>query len=210
MLPDRFFIPLFLTIIGLTLYAAFVIGPQTPTTKSPLSSDPLAGFVIEDMALTLLDSGPGLTHKLINDPDDGLFIRAAAGQPPDQGTRSAGVFLALLPDIEQAWAGRTVHLAIELRQPPINPSQDVMIRYYSISRQNGPIVPCAVSAQWQTCHMSYTIPQSDEPPNVTFIGIWPDTKGLSRFIDVRRIEALLDKPTSNEPLAQPIATPSPS
>ncbi|VAV99185.1 hypothetical protein MNBD_ALPHA06-1597 [hydrothermal vent metagenome] len=199
MLSDRLFFPLLILVLGLIIYAAFKYGPSVSATQSPLSGDPMAGFLIEGADLRLIDSGPNLVRELINDPEEGYFVRSTAGAPLIKNPASAGIFLAMLPDIGMAWSGQTIHVAVELRQSAINPSSDVIVRYYAVGRGNGPVTPCAVSKQWQTCYMTYKVRLSDNPPNLSFVGIWPDTKGLGRYVDMRSMEIRI-----NQPIKKPI------
>ncbi len=194
MVSDRIFLPLFILTLAVIVYSAFAFGPRPDNSKGPLDGDPLEGFVLEGDNLNIIGTGPGLTMEVIDDPVDGKFIRTASGQTPTQGIRSAGTFVAILPDLGQAWQGHTVYAAVTLRQSEENGSDDVMFRYYAVDRGNGKPVQCPVSKDWSACYLSHFVPTSDKPPNMSFIGIWPDTRGLSRFVDINRIEVQIDQP----------------
>lgn len=194
MLANRFFFPLFVLVIALVVYGAFAFGPRPDVTPGPLSGDPLAGFLIKGEDLRLLNSGPGLTDEIIIDREDGIFIRAAAGQPIDRGTPHAGTFLALRPDIGQAWQGHTLYISVALRRPELNGSDDVTLRFYAVEHGNSEAVHCTVTEQWTPCFTQHFVPPSDKLPNLSFIGIWPDTKGLGRSIDIQQIEVRVDQP----------------
>jgi len=197
MVSDRTFLPFFVITFAVIIYSALAFGPRSNSTESPLGGDPLNGFVIANDDLKIIISGPGISRELIDDPVEGVFIRTAAGQTPTQGQRSAGTFLGLLPDIGQALQGHTIYVAVTLRRPKENGSNDVMLRYYAVDRSNGKRVRCKVSENWTTCYTSHFIPVSNKPPNMSYIGIWPDTKGLSRFVDIKRIEVQIDTPFEN-------------
>lgn len=191
MLSDRIFFPLFIIAAGLVIYIAFAAGPRSEA-PNPLAGDPLQGFVIEGQDLQLVQSGPGLVHQFLRDDVGQAFIHTAAGQPPDLGIRSAGTFLTLLPEISKAWEGHTVHMSVSLRRPTDNGSNNVFMRYYSMVSANSPAIDCQVSKEWQTCELVYQIPVSDKPPNLSYIGIWPDTKGKSRYIDIGQFAAFVE------------------
>ncbi len=203
LLSDRIFFPLSIIAAGLVVYVAFAAGPRSEA-PNPLAGDPLQGFVIEGQDLQLVQSGPGLVHQFLRDEAGSAFIHTAAGQPPDLGIRSAGTFLTLLPEISEAWEGHTVHMSVKLRRPADNGSNNVFLRYYSMVSANSPAIDCQVSNDWQICELVYKIPVSDQPPNLSYIGIWPDTKGKSRYIDISQFTAFVEgveQVGSSEPAA---------
>ncbi len=204
MLPDRFFYPVFFLLVIGTIYAAFAYGPKSDPFENPMAGDPLLGFVITGDDLQLLRSGPGLTLERIQSADEGTFMRSAAGQGPAQGVPSAGIFLSLLPDIGETWEGHTITVQFELRKPEENGSDDAQIQYYSVGVGNDTPVSCPISTNWQICTLHHVAPILDSPPNLQFIGLWPDTKGLSRFIDIRKIEIFVDQiPLRSGPSNEP-------
>jgi hypothetical protein len=198
MLSDKFFIPLFLLAISAAVYGAFAYGPRPSEASNPLGGDPLAGFLIEGDGLRLLRSGPGLTLDFSNEEDGTVIASTAAGQPPNQGLQSAGTFLTFLPEIGSAWAGHTVFANFEMRMPEIHGSSDAYIRYYAIDLGNGVPVPCPLTTNWSQCSISHPVPTTDKPPNLHFLGVWPDTKGLSRYVEIRKIQISIDQPV-NQP-----------
>lgn len=194
MLSDRIFFPLFVLVVVAVVYSAIAFGPRSESLDSPLSGDPLQGFTIEGDALGLLGSGPGMTEEFIDDPIDGKYVRTVSSQPTDSGVLHAGTAVTFLPKIGQAWQGHTVYFSVTMRKPALNGSDDVLLRFYYVGHGNGERVMCELTEQWQPCYTKHNVPVSDRPPNLSFIGVWPDTKGLSRYVDIKKIEVRVGQP----------------
>jgi len=198
MLSDRFFFPLFVVIIVALIYGAVTFGPRSEAVESPLSGDPLLGFVIEGDALKLINSGAGMVDEFIDDPIDGKYVRTVSSQPVNSGVLHAGTALAFLPDIGEAWQGNTVYFSVVMRKPKLKGSDDVLLRFYYVAHGNGERVMCELTEQWQPCYTKHKIKVSDAAPNLSFIGVWPDTKGLGRYVEIKKITVQVGKPFDEE------------
>ena len=88
MVSDRTFLPFFVITFAVIIYSALAFGPRSNSTESPLGGDPLNGFVIANDDLKIIISGPGISRELIDDPVEGVFIRTAAGQTPNNIDRA--------------------------------------------------------------------------------------------------------------------------
>ncbi|MBL4617204.1 MAG: hypothetical protein JKY46_05870 [Robiginitomaculum sp.] len=159
-----------------------------------MSGDPLLGFIIEGDALKLLNSGSGMADEFIDDPIDGKYVRTVSTQPADGVALHAGTALAFLPDTGEAWQGHTVYFSVVMRKPSIKGSDDVLLRFYYVAHGNGERVMCEVTEQWRPCYTKHKLQVSDKPANLSFIGVWPDTKGLGRYVDIKKIEVQVDRP----------------
>jgi hypothetical protein len=97
-----------------------------------------------------------------------------------------------------AWQGRTVYFSVVMRKPAVKGSDDVLLRFYYVAHGNGERIMCEVTEQWQPCYTKHNVPVSDQPANLSLIGVWPDTKGLGRYVDIKRIEVRVGEPFDTE------------
>lgn len=187
LLPDWLFYTLSVLFAALLIFFSIQYWPGQDQIINPFNNPPQEGVSISDRELTLMQAAQGLATELIEE-DDVVFLRAAAGQGPDDGEQSAGVFLTLPQNFSLAYAKTMIELSMIIRGTGPNPSPKVMIGYYSPGRGNSPPTYCKLSTQWQACTLRYHPPPTNKKADVDYAGIWPDLEGLSRTVDIREIQ----------------------
>lgn len=198
--PFRMIIPDWLFYILSTLFAGLLIAfslqywPGQKLEANPFDAPPEAGLVIKGGQLGLMQAAQGLTAKIMEE-DGTVFLRTAAGQGPNEGTRSAGVFLTLPKKYSTAYANSTIEYTMIVRGAGPMPSPKITIAYYAPGRGNSPRKICTLSPQWSPCTMLYKPPAANKKNNVDYAGIWPDLEGLSRTVDIREISITLHSDT---------------
>lgn len=187
MVSDRIFYPLIALLFAGMIWAALAYGPTNTDPEGPFSGDAMDGFLINGKYMDMMQNGPGLTHELTETPEGETVVRAFAGAQ-FKDAPSAGVFLTVPPRFLKAWEGHKIQIAVYLRQPHEQPSENVILRYYATRGKNSKPTTCTVSTEWRECLLMYKIPLRKTSSGLQFIGIWPDTKGLGRGIEIRSIQ----------------------
>lgn len=203
-LPDWAFYPLAALFGAGLIVFSLSFWPGQPQEDGPFIGAPESGFVITGEHLSLLQTGPGLTAKLVDAPKQAgeqeqgdikkvnwRVLRVAAGRSPEDGDRSAGVFLTLPARYSTAYAGKKIALTMVLRSAQPTPAPDAYIGYYALGREDSPHKFCALSAQWQACTLRYDVPAAKDHNDIDFAGIWPDPAGLGRLAEIREIRLSL-------------------
>ncbi len=209
-IPDWLFYSLAALFAAILVFFSLQYWPGKPQDGGPFSGAPEDGFVISGTQLNLMQTAQGLTASLME--EDGVtFLRAAAGQAPDDGTGSAGVFLTLPLNFTNAFAQTVIELSMKVRSTGPNPSPKTMLSYYALGRASSPRTLCPLTANWQACTVLWQPPKAVKKTDVDFIGIWPDLEGLSRTVDILEVRVKrLDniKPDTSKKPAAP--TPGPN
>jgi len=185
-IPDWLFYILSTLFAGLLIVFSLQYWPGQKHEANPFDAPPEAGLVIKGGQLGLLQAAQGLTANVME--EDGIvFLRTAAGQGPNEGTRSAGVFLTLPKNYSAAYANSTIAFTMIVRGAGPVPSPKMSIAYYAPGRGNSPRKVCTLSPQWKPCTLVYQPPAANKNANVDYAGIWPDLEGLSRTVDIKEI-----------------------
>ena len=196
-IPDWLFYILSTLFAGLLIAFSLQYWPGQKREANPFDAPPEAGLVIKGGQLGLMQAAQGLTAKVME--DDGIvFLRTAAGQGPNEGTRSAGVFLTLPKNYSTAYANSTITFTMIVRGAGPVPSPKMTIAYYAPGRGNSPRKVCSLSPQWQPCTLVYQPPAANKNTNVDYAGIWPDLEGLSRTVDIKEISITPHANTATE------------
>ncbi len=188
--PDWVFYPLAALIAGAIILFSLNYWPGRLKGESPFVGPPEQGFVVAAEQLQILQAGPGLSAQIM-EGGDGFTLRVAAGHGPDDGDKSAGVFLTLPQTYSSAFADKTVELTMIVRAAGANPSPQVFIGYYATGRADSPRTFCPLTAHWQACRLLFHVPAANNNDDIDFVGIWPDPDGLSRTADIREVQVRL-------------------
>lgn len=197
-LPDWLFYPLAAIFVAVLVFFSSHYWPGRSLEPGPFDGAPKDGVDISGKALGLLQAGPGLVAELVEDKG-APYLHASAGHKPDEGVRSAGIFLVLPSRFGAYYSGKKTVLRFEVRQGDPDPSSDSFIGWYSVGRGNGPHVPCPLTRQWSWCTLHYTPPPTGKGTVVDYLGLWPDAQGLSRTVDIRALHVGLDEPSEQAP-----------
>jgi len=190
-LPDWLFYPLAALLAAVLIVFSLRYWPGKSHEAGPFDGSPRDGVSISGRQLGLMQAGPGLSAQLV-EQDGETFLRTAAGQRPDEGVRSAGVFLALPERFGAFYAGKKIVASMDLRSTGRDASPQAFTAYYSLGRGNSPHTPCPLSAHWQTCTMHYRPSPAGKGKVLDYFGLWPDPQGLSKTADIRSIRIALD------------------
>jgi len=203
-LPDWLFYSLAALLAAVLVVFSLRYWPGKAHEAGPFDGSPRDGLTISGRQLGLIQAGPGLSAQLV-EIDDGTFLHTLAGQRPDEGVRSAGVFLVLPSRFGVFYAGKKIVASMELRSTGRDASPQAFIGYYTIGRPGGnsPHTPCSLSVHWQTCTMHYRPPPAGKGKVVDYFGLWPDPQGLSRSVDIRAVRIRLDDGSEQAPPPAP-------
>ncbi|PHS26881.1 MAG: hypothetical protein COA84_05335 [Robiginitomaculum sp.] len=185
-IPDWLFYPLSAFFAAILIAVSYFYWPGQTHQANPFDVSPESELVITGQQLTLMQAAQGLSTQ--TQEEDGIvFLRTAAGQGPDDGNPSAGVFLTLPKAFSLAYGEKAVEITMIVRGGGANPSPAIILAYYSPGRGNSPRQKCNLDALWRTCTLTYTPPAANQNTNVDYVGMWPDLEGLSRAADIREI-----------------------
>ncbi len=199
-LPDWLFYPLVALLAGLLVLFSLQYWPGNDRVAGPFDGLPGDGVEISGRQLGLMQAGPGLTAQLAEE-DGETVLRAAAGQRPDEGVRSAGVFLALPERFGRAYVGKPLVITMMLRAKGAHASPEALLTFYTINGARSASQTCKTGPQWQPCVLHYTPRPPRKKAVIDYIGLWPDPQGLSRSVEVKSITIRLD--TASEQAAAP-------
>ncbi len=185
-IPDWLFYTLSTLFAGLLIVFSLQYWPGQTHQANPFDAPPEAGLVIKGEQLGLMQAAQGLTANVMEE-DGVVFLRAAAGQKPDEGVRSAGVFLTLPKKYSTAYANSMIEYTMMVRGAGPAPSPKITIAYYAPGRGNSPRKACNLGPQWTPCTMLYKAPAANDSNMIDYAGIWPDLEGLSRTVDIKEI-----------------------
>ncbi len=190
-LPDWLFYPLTALLAALLIVFSLQYWPGNRHEAGPFDGAPKDGLVLSGRQLGLMQAGPGLSAALM-DQDGETFLRTAAGQRPEEGMRSAGVFLALPVKFGAFYVGKPLEVSMQLRARGPEASPEAQLTFYTINGQSSPHVSCMPSPHWQPCVLHYTPRPVRKGQVVDYIGLWPDPEGLSRTVDIKSVRIRLD------------------
>jgi hypothetical protein len=184
-IPDWLFYPLFALFLAVFIAFSFFFWPGNNETQSPFSSN-RDSLLLSGKQLGKMQYARGLTAELIE--ADGLtFLRTAAGQKPEDGVRSAGVFLPLPGKFIQNHTDAVFEMTMTLRSTGPDPSPKASIAVFSLNQSNSERITCPLGPQWSPCSVRFRPITTRQNNNVDIVGIWPDIEGLSRTADIKDI-----------------------
>jgi hypothetical protein len=185
-IPDWLFYLLSALLAAILIAVSYFYWPGQTHQANPFDISPEAELVITGSQLGLMQAAQGLSAQ--TQEEDGIvFLRTAAGQGPNDGNPSAGVFLTLPKAFSLAYGEKSIEITLIVRGGGANPSPAIILAYYSPGRGNSPRQKCDLGVQWQVCTLVYTPPAANQNTNVDYVGMWPDLEGLSRNADIREI-----------------------
>jgi len=202
---DRFFYPLFTALVLGGIYYALSFGePDVVLTEAEIRQD---GFVLQADELAYLTASPGTSFSLgVSDnaekPVSHVTVEAHASKGNTQP--SAGVFIVLDPEYAQAFSGKLLEVTIRARQASSDPAARFEAGYFVVNKQDSGWKDFELGPDYEDHIFYYTLQkQAAEPPTKKWvlpwsksrtstaprhlIGIWPESKGRKRALDVEYI-----------------------
>ena len=119
MLKDRFFYPLAFAFIAGMIWYALSLSTQTRLTDACIWHN---GFIAQGEDLVTLTASPGTVYEYMGaTPSAPAHVVAMTQIPRWDAPASAGIFAALGPDYERAFAGQKIRITVRARQGRKNP-----------------------------------------------------------------------------------------
>jgi len=184
MIRDRYFYPLFLTVVALIVTIAMLPSCRDNLTDKEIKTQ---GYVVEGKDLALIQASPGTSYvfvgKTTNEP---AYITASAHLSRDVAPPSAGVFAPLGSDYERVFAGQALRMTLTARQGEVNPSKDFRMGYFTAGAGDSGWKRFDLSPEFQDYSFNFTPPLPTDDPDLDYFGVWPDEDGQQREIDISR------------------------
>lgn len=189
-MPDYLFYPMIAAVLAVMAAVALAPGPERQREAMAAMGNPQDGLHLQGEALSNLQAPEGLSMDLVELPDGRTIGRAAAFKRTDQPPLSAGVFVTLTSEFEDAFAGHTVRVSVEARRPQANGSQRMWVSYFGGGGPgDGVWREAALGTELQTYVFEWALPEMGGEPGVDYIGIWPDPEGQGRAVEVFSLRA---------------------
>lgn len=183
-MPDKFFYPFIVIFIaGMIIFALSFGDGGTP---SGTQIDPIAdGYTAEGDSLRAVVASPGTTTELALTPEGvPAYIIAAAHVRRNQIGGSAGVFVDLSPIYEAAFAEKELEITVRARKSANNPSEQFQLSYHTASVGDSRPYSFDLTGQFEDYTIYFTPNKPKGDPASDFVGVWPDTSGQSRAMDI--------------------------
>lgn len=186
-MKDRYFYPLaILFVIGM-IYGVLTFN----NPAKPLSADDIRkqGYTLSGANLAFLTAASGTSFEMATSLEGSQYVVMRAHKTPEETDPSPGVFGTLIPAYDEAFSGREVKITVRARQGGEHPAQDVFIGYFSSNTVTG-WRRFALSSTYQDYSFNYVFPETLNKADYGYLGVWPDTEGKNRSVDVEsfRIE----------------------
>lgn len=197
MLKDLFFYPLALLIVIAMIVTALSFAQKVDLTDETIWK---TGYVMEGTDLSRLTAQPG-TQAVFNAAAGGdpAFARLTSTTARENLPGGPGVFAAIGPAYERAFAGCRLQLTISARPSKINPLTDFDMGYWTDGSGNTGWVSKTLSPGWN----DYIIPNFTpgpltKDPDLDYFSIWPGVTAEAKSLDVRRMQIkVLNPPCKN-------------
>lgn len=195
MLKDRFFYPIALALIAAMIWFALSRASVTKLTDACIWQN---GFVTQGEDLVTLTASPGTSYEYVGaTPTDLAHIVTQTQIPRRDAPASAGVFAALGPDYERAFAGQQIRITLRARQGRKAPLETFDMGYFTAGAGDSGWRRRTLTPEWQ----DYTLDFAPKPPNgdpdLDYMGIWPGDAGEQKTMDVAFMKIdVLSKPAS--------------
>lgn len=195
MLKDRFFYPLALALIAGMIWFALSRASVTRLSDACIWHN---GFATQGEDLVTLTASPGTAYDYFaatsNDP---AYIVATTQIPRRDAPASAGVFAALGPDYERAFAGQKIRLTVRARQGRKNPLAEFDMGYFTAGAGDSGWRRRALTPVWQDYVLDFAPKVPNGDPDLDYFGVWPGEDGEQETMDVASMKIeVLSKPAS--------------
>lgn len=193
MLKDRFFYPLALALIAGMIWFALSFSKRTKLTDACIWQN---GFTTQGEDLDLLTASPGISYSFIGEtPTSSAHIVAMTHIPRRDAPASAGVFAALGPDYERAFAGQKIRLIVRARQGRKNPLSEFDMGYFTAGAGDSGWRRQRLTSEWTDYAFEFTPKPPNGDPDADYFGIWPGDAGKQETMDIEFLKIeVLSKP----------------
>ncbi|MBZ0163626.1 MAG: hypothetical protein K8H74_13045 [Notoacmeibacter sp.] len=114
-------------------------------------------------------------------------LSSKAAKPTAAG-HTGGVFLELGNDIERLVSGKKIRVTVWARSADKHPSPGFAVAYSTAAVGNSGWKMFKLGAEVEPFRFEYSVPVAQKKPGSDFLGIWADTEGKGRSVDVFAIE----------------------
>jgi len=195
MLKDRFFYPLALALIAGMIWFALSLSTRTKLTDACIWHN---GYITQGEDLVTLTASPGTIYDYIGaTPMDPAHVVAMTQIPRRDAPASAGVFAALGPDYERAFAGQKIRLTVRARQGRKNPLTAFDMGYFTAGAGDSGWRRRTLTPDWKDYVLDFSPKTPNGDPDLDYFGIWPGEAGEQETMDIEFMRVdVLSKPAS--------------
>lgn len=183
MLRDLYFYPLAAALIAGMVALALSFGGGEALSDAEIVEQ---GWTLEGEALRNLIVSPGTDMDYLD--EDGGFVRMRANIAYGaDGRPTPGIYAALGPDVERAFAGRTLRITVRARALPPDGLERFDSAYFPIEAAASPWAVFDLSPDWADYSYTFTPPIVAAPANTDLVSVYPGKRGENRPVDVARL-----------------------
>ena len=187
-MKDWLFYPLMIALVaGMIAYALSLAKYE--------EVDGEAGLVIEGRALSPLYAAPGTSYSMAGDNVNPFaYAVLSAHVSRANAPSSAGVFLTLGPNDKKVFSNKNLRVTINARQGRANPLDSFEFRYFGKGAGNR-WRPFELTREFSEYSFDFKSGNADLKVS-DYVGIWPDTAGRGRTMDVKWLKVeIIDEPS---------------
>lgn len=195
MLKDRFFYPVALAVIAAMIWFALSRSSAVKLSDACIWQN---GFISQGEDLITLTASPGTAYEYVGaTPTDPAHIIARTEIPRREAPASAGIFAALGPDYERAFAGQQIRVTVRARQGRKNPLEEFDMGYFTAGAGDSGWRRRVLNPQWQDYVLDFAPKPPNADPDIDYLGVWPGEAGEQKTMDIEFMKVdVLSKPAS--------------
>jgi hypothetical protein len=195
MLKDRIFYPIALALIAAMIWFALSRSTVTKLSDACIWQN---GFVTQGEDLVTLTASPGTSYEYVGaTPTDPAHIVTMTQIPRKDAPASAGVFAALGPDYERAFAGQQIRVTVRARQGRKAPLEAFDMGYFTAGAGDSRWQRRRLTQDWQDFTLDFAPKPPNGDPDLDYMGVWPGDQGEQKTMDVAFMKIdVLSKPAS--------------
>lgn len=192
MLKDIFFYPLAALIISAMVFGALSLGDYEVLSLEDIRAQ---GFTVEGQDLASLTASPGTNFEYIaasaNQP---AYVRLVTTLARDVAPPSPGIFAALNPNYEQAFAQQDLRLTITARSSPTSGLTEFDMGYFTAGAGDSGWKRRRLTSDWTEHVLEFTPGVNTGESELDYFSIWPGVTADPLMMDVSymRIDVLGD------------------
>ncbi len=95
--------------------------------------------------------------------------------------------LPIQTDLEVAFSEKNLKVTIRARRAPVNGSPMMRAEYYASADETSDWKSFLVTPEWQDYTFNYVPPKSAANLGLDFLGIWADSDGLGRAVEISKV-----------------------
>jgi len=190
MLKDIFFYPLALILTALLIGGAMSLGDYEVLTPEDIRAQ---GFTVEGSDLAALTAAPGTNYEYMAEtPNDPAFARLVSTLARDVAPPSPGIFAALNPNYETAFAQHNLRLTITARSSPKDGLREFDMAYFTAGSGDSGWKRQSLTSDWADYVFEFTPGAVKGEGELDYFSIWPGVTGEPLTMDVKsmRVEVL--------------------